>query len=83
MAEPVYYQGKVELIVAAQLSLDQINAIMQERTGLGETGVFELRWPVHALAQQAHRALTPRSRKRLTYALVDEPAPAEPLWTAP
>ncbi len=37
-AQPVVREGKVELIVAAKLSLDQINAIMQDRTGLGETG---------------------------------------------
>ncbi|MBI5029072.1 MAG: diguanylate cyclase [Chloroflexi bacterium] len=31
-------QGNIDIIVAAQLSLDQITAIMQERTGLGNTG---------------------------------------------
>jgi diguanylate cyclase (GGDEF)-like protein len=30
--------GEIDVIVAAQLSLDEITAIMRERTGLGETG---------------------------------------------
>lgn len=38
MAQPVQIDGKVELVVATQIALDQINAIMEERTGLGETG---------------------------------------------
>jgi methyl-accepting chemotaxis protein len=35
---PVFYKDEVILVVAAQLSLDQINGVMVERTGLGETG---------------------------------------------
>jgi len=38
VAQPLVYQDKVELVIAAQLSLDHINAIVQERAGLGETG---------------------------------------------
>jgi methyl-accepting chemotaxis protein len=38
VAQPLIQKGQVELVVAAQLSLDHINAIMQERAGLGETG---------------------------------------------
>jgi methyl-accepting chemotaxis protein len=38
VARPLVQQDQVELIVAAQLSLDHINAIMQEHEGLGETG---------------------------------------------
>jgi len=38
VAQPLVYEGKVELVIAAQLSLDHINAIVQERAGLGETG---------------------------------------------
>ena len=38
VAQPMVNKGRVELVVAAQLSLDHINAIMQEREGLGETG---------------------------------------------
>ncbi len=35
---PVTYQGDFFGVVALQLSLDAINGIMQERTGLGKTG---------------------------------------------
>ncbi len=38
IAEPVVNGGKVELVVALQLSLDSINAVMQQRDGMGETG---------------------------------------------
>jgi methyl-accepting chemotaxis protein len=38
IAQPYMKEGKVELIVALQLSLDSINAIMQLRDGMGETG---------------------------------------------
>jgi methyl-accepting chemotaxis protein len=38
IAQPIVHGGEVELIVALQLSLDAINAIMTERTGMGNTG---------------------------------------------
>jgi methyl-accepting chemotaxis protein len=39
VAAPVLdQQGQVEMIVAAQISLEPINQIMQKRTGLGDTG---------------------------------------------
>ncbi len=38
IAQPVMSQGKVQLVVALQLSLDAINDIMQQRAGLGKTG---------------------------------------------
>jgi len=38
IAQPVVNDGKVEIIVALQLSLEGVNKIMQERTGMGETG---------------------------------------------
>ncbi len=38
IARPVLFGGDVSLVVALQVSLDQINAIMQDRVGLGETG---------------------------------------------
>ncbi len=38
IAKPVVRDGKTELVVALQLSLDAINAIMVERSGMGETG---------------------------------------------
>jgi methyl-accepting chemotaxis protein len=38
MAMPIMQNNAVQLIVAAQLPLAGLNAIMQERTGMGETG---------------------------------------------
>lgn len=38
VAEPLMNDGKVEAVVALQLSLDAINAIMQRREGMGRTG---------------------------------------------
>ena len=38
IAQPVVLDGKVEKIVALQLSLDSINSIMQQREGMGKTG---------------------------------------------
>jgi methyl-accepting chemotaxis protein len=38
IAQPLLNNGRVELIVALQLPLDRVNSIMQQRTGMGETG---------------------------------------------
>ena len=38
VAQPLVYKDHAELVIAAQLSMDHINAIIQERAGLGETG---------------------------------------------
>ena len=38
IAQPLLHGGDVEMVVALQLSLDAINAIMQQREGMGETG---------------------------------------------
>jgi methyl-accepting chemotaxis protein len=38
IAQPILSKGKVELLVALQMPLDRVNEIMQERTGMGETG---------------------------------------------
>ena len=38
IASPVVNNGNVETIVALQLSLDAINAVMKQREGMGETG---------------------------------------------
>ncbi len=38
IAQPVVHNNEVELVVALQLSLDAINDIMKERSGMGETG---------------------------------------------
>ena len=38
IAQPFLAHGKVQLVVALQISLDSINAIMTQREGMGETG---------------------------------------------
>lgn len=38
ISQPLLHKGKVELIVALQMPLNRVNSIMQERTGMGETG---------------------------------------------
>ncbi len=38
VAIPLMHHGSIELIVALQLSITRINQIMQERTGMGESG---------------------------------------------
>jgi methyl-accepting chemotaxis protein len=39
LAEPVLSEtGEIDVIVAAQVTTDQVNAVMQDRTGLGKTG---------------------------------------------
>lgn len=38
IAQPYIVDGKVELVVGLQLSLEAINVIMQQRDGMGETG---------------------------------------------
>ena len=38
IAQPILSKGKVELLVALQMPLDRVNEMMQERTGMGETG---------------------------------------------
>ena len=38
IAQPLIHNGKTELIVALQLSLQEISAVMQERSGMGKTG---------------------------------------------
>lgn len=38
IAQPVLHNGKVEVVVALQISLDNINKVMMQRAGMGETG---------------------------------------------
>lgn len=38
IAQPIVHDSEVEMVIALQLSLDAINAIMQQREGMGETG---------------------------------------------
>ena len=38
IAQPLLHNGKVEMVVALQMPLETINAIMQQRDGMGDTG---------------------------------------------
>ncbi len=38
IAQPLIENGEIELVVAIQLPLEAINSIMQQRSGMGETG---------------------------------------------
>lgn len=38
IAQPLVVDGRTELVIALQLPLNEINTIMQERSGMGETG---------------------------------------------
>ncbi|MCB1821561.1 MAG: HAMP domain-containing protein, partial [Candidatus Competibacteraceae bacterium] len=38
VAQPLIHDGKIEYVIALQFSLDHVNAIMQQREGMGETG---------------------------------------------
>ncbi len=38
LAEPLVYQGEVELVAAVRLPLEAVNRIMQQRAGMGRTG---------------------------------------------
>ena len=49
LGQPVIEDGQVKMIVALQLSLDAINSIMQQRTGLGRTGETYLIGPDHLM----------------------------------
>ncbi len=42
IAQPLIHEGGVEMVVALQLSLDAINAIMQQREGMGDSGASYL-----------------------------------------
>lgn len=45
IAEPVIHNGEIEMIVAVQLPIDEINTVMQERAGMGKTGETYLLGP--------------------------------------
>jgi len=38
IAEPVMHNGKTEMVIGLQLSMEAINNMMQQREGMGETG---------------------------------------------
>lgn len=63
IAQPIVYHGRAELIIALQLPLDTINSIMQERTGMGETGESYLVGPEKLMRSDSY--LDPDNRSVL------------------
>ncbi|MCP3924459.1 MAG: hypothetical protein GY714_17950 [Desulfobacterales bacterium] len=55
IAQPVMHNGKIEVIIGLQLSLDSINQIMQVRDGLGETGETYLVGPDNLMRSDSFR----------------------------
>ncbi len=51
---PSSYQGQLEFMVVLQLPLEKINAIMHERTGMGETGETILVGADHRIRSDAY-----------------------------
>jgi len=60
IAEPLLHDGEPELIVAAQISIDAVNAVMQQRDGMGETGETYLVGPDKRMRSDSY--LDPRRR---------------------
>jgi methyl-accepting chemotaxis protein len=60
VADTVLYEGEVDLVVALQMPLDRINRIMQERTGMGETGETYLVGPENLMRSDSY--LDPENR---------------------
>ncbi|MGM0454367.1 MAG: methyl-accepting chemotaxis protein [Thermodesulfobacteriota bacterium] len=54
VAQPLVINGHTEMIVALQLSLDAINDIMQQRSGMGETGETYLVGPDHLMRSDSY-----------------------------
>jgi methyl-accepting chemotaxis protein len=54
MAQPVMDGNEPETVIALQLSLEAINAVMQERTGMGETGETYLVGPDNRMRSDAY-----------------------------
>lgn len=55
MAQPVISSGQVKFIVAAQFSISQINAVAEDRTGLGRTGETYFVGPDKMLRNNSYR----------------------------
>jgi methyl-accepting chemotaxis protein len=60
LAQPIVHAGRAELVVAVQLPLDAVNAIMQTRTGMGETGETYLVGPDKLMRSDSY--LDPENR---------------------
>ncbi|MFW5717905.1 MAG: methyl-accepting chemotaxis protein [Spirochaetota bacterium] len=54
IADAIVSDGEVEFVVAMQLPVDRINAIMNERTGMGETGETYLVGPDHLMRSDSY-----------------------------
>jgi methyl-accepting chemotaxis protein len=54
LAQPLLVDGETELVVALQISLDAINAIMQAREGMGKTGETYLVGPDHLMRSDSY-----------------------------
>ncbi len=54
IAQPLLMEGETELVVALQLSLGAINAIMQAREGMGKTGETYLVGPDHLMRSDSY-----------------------------
>ena len=63
IAQPLLHNGNVNLVVALQLSLDAINAIMTEREGMGKTGETYLVGPDRLMRSDSHLDPTHHSVK--------------------
>lgn len=59
IAQPILLKGEVQMIVALQLSLQTINGIMQEHTGMGQTGETYLVGPDKRMRSDSY--LDPRN----------------------
>ncbi|MGD8847663.1 MAG: methyl-accepting chemotaxis protein [Desulfobacteraceae bacterium] len=60
MAQPVISSGQAKFIVAAQFSISQINAVAEDRTGLGRTGETYFVGPDKMLRNNPHRLKAPK-----------------------
>ncbi len=55
IAQPVMFDETIELIVALQLPIDVMNTVMQERSGMGETGETYLVGPDMLMRSDSYR----------------------------
>jgi methyl-accepting chemotaxis protein len=55
IAQPIAQNGQTEVVVALQIPLDAINAIMNQRAGLGETGETYLVGPDRLMRSDSYR----------------------------
>ncbi len=63
IAQPLVHDGRVELVVALQLSLEAINSIMQQRDGMGRTGETYLVGPDKLMRSDSYLDATHHSVK--------------------